>query len=347
MTFLIDMTIRKMITMKRLLLLSFLCSALMFGQTKVGSTAAPFLDLGIGPRAIAMGGAFVATADDATALYWNPAGIARAQANEVLASHTEWFAGITYNWVGAMVQMGDIGAAGLSVTYLNYGSIEVTTDAQQDGTGEFYQPSDLALALSYGYNLTDRFSLGLSMKYINQRIYHSSASAFAVDLGTLFTSDIYGLRIGASISNFGTDMQMDGKDLEVLHDIDPNINGNNDQVLAKYVTDSWPLPLTFRVGLAKDFMLSDMNRLTLAVDANHPNDNSEGLNVGAEYAFDENVMLRAGYKSLFVQNSEEGLTLGVGLKHEFATNFIVNVNYAYQDFGILSYTQHFSIGVRF
>ncbi len=320
---------------------------MLVGQTKVGSTAAPFLNNAIGPRAISMGGAFVATANDATALYWNPAGAARATANEVMFSHTRWFADITYNWVGAMVSMGDNGTAGLSLTYVDYGQIEVTTITEQEGTGELFTASDIALGLSYGYNLTDRFSLGLSMKYINQSIWNSSASGFAVDIGTLFTSDIYGLRVGASISNFGTDMKIDGKDLFILHDINDGINGNNDQVLAKWNTDSYPLPLMFRVGLAKDFLLNDMNRLTVAVDAIHPNDNAEALNLGAEYSFNENVMLRAGYKSLLLDNSEEGLTLGLGLKAEFSTSFIVNVNYAYQDFGILDMTQHFSVGVRF
>ena len=333
--------------MKKYLLLCLLCSTMLIAQTKVGSTAAPFLNIAIGPRAISMGGAFVATANDVTALYWNPAGAARTSSNEVMFSHTRWFADITYNWVGSMITLGDLGTAGLSLTFVDYGEIEVTTINEQEGTGEYYPASDLALGLSYGYNLTDRFSLGMNLKYINQSIWNSSASGFAIDVGTLFTSDIYGLRIGASISNFGTEMKIDGKDLYILHDINDGIKGNNDQVLAKWNTDSYPLPLIFRVGLAKDFMLNDMNRLTVAVDATHPNDNAESVNLGAEYSFNENVMLRAGYKSLLLDNSEEGLTLGLGLKHEFSTNFIVNVNYAYQEFGILDMTQHFSVGVRF
>ncbi len=333
--------------MKKILILFLMCSAILSGQSKVGSTAAPFLNIAIGPRAISMGGAFVATANDATSLYWNPAGAARATANEVMFSHTKWFADIDYNWVGAMVALGDIGTVGLNLTYFDYGEIEVTTIHEPDGTGENYRPRDLALGLSYGYNLTDRFSLGVTMKYINQNIWNSSASGFAVDIGTLFISDIYGLRIGASISNFGTEMQMSGKDVLRLYDGNTNMYGNNDRTLVSLVTDYFPLPLIFRVGLAKDFMLNDMNRLTLAVDAIHPNDNAESVNLGAEYSFNENVMLRAGYKALLLENSVEGLTLGVGLKHEFSTNFIVNVNYAYQEFGILDMTQHFSVGVRF
>lgn len=333
--------------MKKTLLAFLLISTIALGQSKTGSTASSFLNNAVGAKAIGMGGAFVATANDVTALYWNPAGAARTAANEVMFSYTDYFADINYNWAGAMVTLGDYGSAGLSVTYLDYGDMEVTNNDEQDGTGEFFTASDMALALSYGYNLTDRFSLGLSMKYINQRIWHSSASGFAVDVGALFVSDIYGLRIGASISNFGTDMKIDGKDLYVLHDVDGTIGGNNDQVLAKLNTDAFPLPLMFRVGFAKDFILDGMNRLTFGIDAIHPNDNSEGLNVGVEYAFNENIMLRGGYKSMLLENSEEGLTLGFGLQQEFSTNFIVQTNYAYQDFGLLEGVHHYSLSVRF
>ncbi len=334
-------------TMKKLLFVFLLLTTAMYGQSKVGSTALPFLNIGIGARPMGMGGAYIATVNDATALYWNPAGIAQASANEVMFSHVAWFADINMEWVGAMVKVGDMGSAGLSITYVDYGKTEVTNDAEQDGTGEFYSASDMSLALSYGYNLTDRFSLGINMKYLHEQIYHSSASGFAVDIGTLFISDIYGLRIGATISNFGTDMKMDGKDLEVLYDIDANINGNNNQIPARLKTDNWPLPLTFRVGLAKDFMIGDMNRITVGVDAVHPTDNSESINLGTEYSFNENIMLRAGYNSLLLDNSQQGICFGFGVRHEFATDFIVKVDYSYQDFGILKNTQQFSIAVRF
>lgn len=333
--------------MKKTIYLLLLCTFFANGQTKVGSTAAPFLNIGIGPRAMAMGGAFVATANDATSLYWNPAGVAQARTNEALFSYTRWFADISYNWAGAMVNMGDFGAVGLSLTYLDYGDMEVTTMAEQEGTGEMFTASDLSFGATYAYNLTDRFSMGMTAKYISQRIWNSSASAFAVDLGVLFVSDIYGMRIGATITNFGTDMKIEGKDLFVLHDIDPSVNGNNDQILAQLNTDEFPLPLSFHVGVAKDFQIGDESRLTLGVDAAHPNDNSESVNIGAEYAYNEAIFFRGGYKSLFLDNAEEGLALGVGLKHRFSNQFGIMIEYAYQDFGLLDFTQHVAVGVTF
>lgn len=332
---------------KFIIIFIFLTAASAFGQSKIGSTAAPFLNIGVGPRAISMGGAFTATANDISALYWNPAGASRSSTNEAIFAHSTWFADINYEWAAAMVKLGDAGTVGLNLTYLNYGEMEITTLAEQDGTGQMFSANDLSLGLTYAYNLTDRFSLGGTVKYVQQKIWNSSASAFAVDLGVLFLSDIYGLRIAATITNFGTGMRMDGQDLLVQHDIDPNNYGNNDQILASLRTDEFPLPLTFRIGLAMDVVDIEQHRLTLAVDALHPNDNDESINIGGEYMFNNLIAFRLGYKSLFLSNSEEGFTAGVGLNYDFASDFGVRVDYAYQDFGVLDYTQHFSLGVKF
>jgi len=334
--------------MRKLIIILFIVLAgNMFGQSKVGTTAAPFLNVAIGPRAISMGGAFVATADDITALYWNPAGIATQQNNSAMFSYTSWFAGINYNWAAASINLGTMGSLGASVTYLDYGDMEVTTLAEQDGTGEKFTASDMALGLTYAMKLTDQFSMGATVKYINQKIWNSSASTVGFDLGVLFLSDIYGLRIGATITNFGPDMQIDGKDLYVQHDINSQIFGNNDQILATLNTDEYQLPLTFRVGLAMDVLKTSMHRFTVGVDATHPSDNDESLNIGAEYAFNNLVFIRGGYKSLMLDNAEEGLTLGFGLNYDIAPNLGIFVDYAYQDFGILENTQHFAIGLKF
>jgi long-subunit fatty acid transport protein len=333
--------------MKKLLILCLISFTIVSAQTKVGSTAAPFLTLGYGPKAISMGGAFVTNTSDVSVLYWNPAGVARMERNGASFSYTNWFADISYNWVGIVMNMNQLGALGLSFTYLDYGKMEVTTIAEQEGTGEFFAPKDMAFGLTYSYNLTDRFSFGITAKYVNQQIWHESASGFATDFGVLYLSDIYGIRIAATIANFGTDMQLDGKDLYVLHDLDGTIYGNNDQILASLRTEAYPLPLTFRVGLSKDFMINEQNRITVAADANHPNDNAESVNFGGEYSFNNNIFIRAGYKSAFLTNSEEGLCMGFGLRYEFSPGLATSFDYAYQDFGNLSYTQHFGIGVQF
>lgn len=333
--------------MKKIIFLYLFSFGCLVGQSKVGSTAAPFLNVAIGARPISMGGAFVATANDVSALYWNPAGVSRIEGSEALFSYSNWFADISYNWSGAALNLGGMGTLGLSVTYLDYGEMEITTLAEQDGTGQMFDANDLALALSYSYNLTDRFSVGGSAKYIQQRIWNSSASTVAFDLGVLYYSDIMGIRIGAVISNFGSEMSISGKDLLVQHDIDEQIEGNNDEILATLNTDSYPLPLLFKIGLAADLINIEDHILTVGIDALHPNDNDESLNVGLEYVLYDMIALRGGYKSLFLENSEEGLTMGVGFRYTLAPGLAFYIDYAYQEFGLLDNTQHFTLGLRF
>ncbi len=332
-----------------LALFFILFSASAFGQSKVGYAAASFLNLAVGPRAVAMGGAFVATADDASALYWNPAGVSRVRGNGVMFSHTSWFADINYNWTGACIDLGSAGAIGVSINSLNYGDIEVTTNKSQEGTGEMFSPSDMNVSITYAYSITDRFSIGGTVKYIRETIWNSSASAVAVDVGTLFVSDLAGLRIGATITNFGTDMQMSGKDLDVLHDLNANTNGNNDQILASMNTDQFPLPLTFKVGVAMDLLNTGENRISVGADAVHPNNNAESVNVGGEYVFQHMFSLRAGYKSVFLERTVEGLSLGAGVKYDLSSGLGLQLDYAYQKLRntALDDTQHLSIGIRF
>lgn len=315
--------------------------------SKVGATAAPFLEIGIGARAVAMGGAFVGTADDVSALYWNPAGMARSQNRQVMFMHLKWLAAMNFEFAGFTMPLGNFGCLGAAITMLNSGDMQVRTEDRPEGTGEIFNASDLAFLISFARSLTDRFSIGANVKYIQQKIWHESAQGFAVDFGTLFVTGFKGLRIGASLSNFGTDMRMEGKDLLVFHDVNPYIIGNNDRTPAHLETGKWPLPLVFQFGLAMEVMKTSMNRLTLAVDALHPNDNTESLNLGAEYSFRENVFLRAGYRDLLLRDREQGVTVGAGFTSRFVGNTSFSIDYAYADFGRLEAVQRFSFSLGF
>lgn len=337
---------------KFIVILVFLFSTSIFSQYKgnvsnVATTAAPFLEIGVGSRAIAMGGAFVATANDASAMYWNPAGLGRLQKFEVMFVHTRWIADISFDYAGVILPLPGFGTFGANITTLNMGEMEVRTVDRQDGTGEFFDASDLAIGLSYGFNLTDRFSIGFNVKYITQRIWKESSQGFAIDMGTLYETPVKGLYIGAAITNFGTDMKMDGDDLLVYHDIDPYQPGNNERIFAQLQTQSWPLPLNFQLGLAMVIFKDDFHRMTVATDAIHPVDNSESMHLGAEYALQENYFIRIGYRNLFLRDSEEGFTAGGGINIGFIGNLQCNLDYAYADFGRLENSQRFSINIRF
>ncbi len=315
--------------------------------SKVSTTAAPFLEIEAGPRAIGMGSAFVAVANDATALYWNVAGLSRLKQNELILIHTAWIADINYDYVGGAFSMGRLGTIGFSITSLGTSEMKVRTVEKPEGTGERFSVSDLALGVAFARNLTDRFSIGFNAKYIRQNIWNMGATGFAIDIGTLFITQFAGMKIGMSISNFGGKMQMLGKDTFVNYDLAPTQEGSNERIPANLKTDKFPLPLMFRVGLAVDILKSGSNYLTVAMDAAHPNDNTEYVNLGLEYALNNRVFLRTGYKNLFMLDSEEGLTLGAGLKHRINRSVKLIIDYSYQDFGRLINAQMFSLALEF
>lgn len=324
-----------------------LLSGLAFGQAKVGTTSAPFLGISVAPRATSMGSAFAAVSNDASAIYYNPGGLSRIPNSEFVFSHTQWLLGTNFNWVGLVLKLTSDDAVGLSMTSLDYGEEEITTVEAPEGTGALWAASDLAVSASYSRSLTDRFSIAGTAKYIQQKIYNESASTFAFDIGLLFTTQFNDMKLGMSISNFGSDMRFEGKDLLQRIDLDENVIGNNDLIVANLKTDNWALPLFFRVGLAMDVVKSKMNRVTVAVDAFRPSDNTEIINFGTEYAFNNWVFLRAGYKSLFREDSEEGLTAGAGLNYTFGAAGTWSLDYCFMDFGLFESIHMFSLKIGF
>jgi hypothetical protein len=304
--------------------------------SKVGTTAAEFLQIGVGPRAMGMGGAFVAASDDASSLYWNPAGLSRIKGGEAIATHSEWLADVNFDYLGVGLKVGGLGTFGASVTMLSVPDMLVRTEDRQEGTGEMFDAADMAFSLSYGRSVTDRFSVGATVKYIQQRVWHSSATGFAVDLGTQFRTDFFGgLTIGAAIYNFGTDMQMSGRDARTFVDPDPRQLGNNSRIPANFEMDSFSLPLNFQIGVSTRPIDTRMHSLTINADALHPSSNYESANIGLEYGFQGRIYLRAGYRSLFLEDSEGGLAGGIAVHQPLFGGNLAKLEYAYRTAGRL------------
>jgi hypothetical protein len=296
-----------------------------------------------------MGGAFVSIANDATALYWNPAGVATLRQTSAVAVHTNWIADTKFDYAAIALPVTGFGTIGLSITSLSMGDMKVRTVDFPEGTGEYFSAGDLAGAVSYSRQLSERFSIGLTAKYIQQNIWHESASGFAIDAGTLFKTDLFGgMTIGAALTNFGTTMKMAGRDARQFIRLNSGQLGSTDQIPTDVEFDSWDLPLLFHFGVSTRVLDNDEYRWTVAVDALHPNDNFESVNAGTEFAFADFLFLRAGYQSLYLDRSEGGLSLGFGVSTgNFLGSLNVGFDYAYENMGRLESVHVFSLGLRF
>ena len=318
--------------------------------TKAGTAAAQFLSIGVGARAQAMAGASAAVMGDVTALYWNPAGIAAIKNISWTGTHTRWFADITHQFTGVAIPVSRNSTLGFSATLLNMDEEEITTIDNPQGIGLFWDASDISVGISYATQLTDRFAIGVTGKYVYEKIYNETASTFAIDLGSNLNTGFRGISIGMSFTNFGGDLQLEGRDLIRAYDPNP-ANSRNDDVDVRLHTQPWPLPVNFRVGIAMKLlgdqtdcaMKSAHHDILLLVDANHPNDTRENVRLGLEYEIYKLFALRGGYK---INEDLAKFTVGGGIKVQLSqTRF--TFDYALASYGELDYVNYLSFGLSF
>ncbi len=322
----------------------------LLAQSKSGTAAATFLEIPVGARGTSLGGAFVSLANDASSLYWNASGIARLDQNQALVSHTNWIAGTSLDFAALVIPISGIGNLGFSFTQLSMGDMKVRTVELPEGTGEFFSASDLALGVSYARTLSDRFSIGFTGKYIQESIWHETAYAMAVDVGTSFRTDLFGgMIIGASLSNFGTSMRLAGRDARYFIRLDPTKQGTTDQIPTDVEFDAWNLPLLFQIGVSAVPLKTEDFSLAVAVDALHPSDYDETVNAGAEFSYRDFLFLRGGFNSIRDPNAEGGLSLGIGVTSGMFTSSSLKVtfDYAYRDMGRLENIQVITLGIAF
>lgn len=326
-------------------ILSFFTSTI-YSQSKVGTTIGQFLKIEPSSRAVAIGNAGVALSGEASALFYNPASLGRIKGADVQFTINEWLADITYNYAVIAYNVDRIGTFALNATSLNSGDIAVRTVERPEGTGEKYRVTNFALGLGFGTLLTDRVSVGFQFTYLNESIWHSSLSNFSFNLGVQYQLYTDGLTIGASLSNFGPKAAFSGRDLYINYDFDPDKYGDNDQLPAELRTDEFGLPTTFRAGISYPIRIDDDKSITLAVDAIHPNDNQETINIGSEINLFNLLSLRAGYQNLLLTEAEGKLVFGGGVKTSF-DNYTLRFDYAFADYGRLAQAHRITLGVQF
>ena len=347
-----------------LLTLALLASVAVFSPaqaafSKVGTTGAAFLKIGVG-RSTAMGDAFVAIADDASASYFNPAGLARVN-RQIALNHLDWIADVTHENLAIVLPLTNFGTLAFTVTALAMGQIEQTTidnpyteTREDEGTGLSFGASDMAFAVSYARIITDKLSFGVTGKFVNQTIWDMSASAAGFDLGLFYNTGFKSLRIGAAVTNYGTQLSFGGRELDYSFgwpDSGPS------QIQGSYSTTPAGLPTSFRFGIAYDIIeakdLDKDARLTAALDITHPSDINETVNFGFEYGVANAFFLRGGY-ILNADNSYQdelgwatGLSAGLGARAKPARGLSLGLDYTFRYLKYLKPTHRVQLTVGF
>lgn len=309
------------------------CHAMM---NKVGTAGALFLKVGMDPRSVGMGEACAASVGHAASALANPAGLAGLTQRQIFISDTEWIADIRLVGGVYAFPFRTSGVVALSGVCVDYGEMPMVRETEADVIVGSFSPQDIAVGVSYARKWTDRLLVGGSFKYIDQAIAEYHSRGFAFDVGTVYYTGFRSLRLAMATSNFGPDMRFDGTYVDKYY------------IGTAYVEREKPygeydLPLNFRLGVAYDFVFSPTSRMTAAFDATHPNDYSERIHVGAEYAWAEAFFLRVGYTF----NAEEmGFASGCGLKLDTSLGSGL-VDYAYTDLGVFKGVHRFSLGMSF
>ncbi|RKZ27548.1 hypothetical protein DRQ20_00125 [bacterium] len=318
----------------------FLCISLAVYSQKVGINGAKFLNVGIGARAAGMAEAFVPVADDASAVFWNPAGIAKTEGKiSVFFDHNEWWAGTAFNSIAVVGKRSEMEGWGVFLSLFDSGEIEQTL-VENENTGRYVSYTAFQTGISYAKYLTEKFVVGLNLKYFSE-IYPSPEEGtpsprvhdVAIDIGTLFHTDFKSLRLGMSLTNFGPDARPSGSYLDYA-------DGVIQDSAKSY--KHYPLPLTFRGGLAMEVLESDKQSLTLSVVGVHPSDNLERLSIGMEYAVHNEfakLFLRTGYE---LNRDTGGFSSGIGIKVPFLA-----LDVSYSDGGFLPWVTRVSLNLVF
>jgi hypothetical protein len=309
-----------------ILICLLLLPSLAFCQSKVGQAGAQFLDMGVSARAVSMGQAFAAVSDDATAVLYNPAGLTQLDSREVMFTHMEYVADITYNFVALAYPLYSLGGTlGIGIYALDAGDMKVTSYERPTGyvdpiTGDWYTfgAQDHALSISYARSLTDHFSIGVTWKVIDELYEEYRATGWAADIGTTYDTGYRGIKMSMVIANFGPEM--------------------------RFISDEYPLPINFKFGGSANVIEGLNHRGTFAVEGSHPSDNYEQYTAGFEYSYDETYSIRAGQN--FGKDSAAGFAVGGGINLALS-DYGLSIDYGYHDYGVLKESHLFTVGFKF
>ncbi|MBK7979918.1 MAG: PorV/PorQ family protein [Ignavibacteriae bacterium] len=296
------------------------------GGQRAGISTAQFLKIGVGGRATAMGDAYIAVANDVSSLYWNPAGLVQSDKDQIMFSHNNWIVDIGHEFLGANYHISNNDVVGFSLMSLHMKDMKVTTEVNPFGTGEYFSFGDFSVSASYSRRMTEQFSFGATIRYIEETLDKLKMRGVLVDLGTFYWTGLGSTRFAVTISNFGNELAPDGKVI---------LFGGRE----KSEWQSFSPPTMFRIGFALEPYQNEDHRITASIQLNHPNDNSENVSIGSEYSWHEMFFVRGGYK---INSDEQDLSFGVGVKMDLDFSEFT-LDYSFVNFERLGSAHRFSI----
>jgi len=286
---------------------------------KVGTFGAQFLKIGPSARAAGMGHSFTAIADDASAAYWNPAGLVDVGGTSVHLDHVEWPADIKLDYAAYSFRPSWLpGVINLNARGLTMDPQVERTIYLPDGTGRHFDAGDMAFGFSYAQFFTDRFSTGFSVNLLHMGLAEKSVNTVSLDFGLIYRIGIRGMRLGMVVQNMGGEVDFDSRPSK--------------------------MPMLFKVGLAFDAFESGPHSMIGAVEFTHPSDNRERSNVGVEYSFNRFLYLRSGYNMAYDAN---GYTYGFGVEVNTSDNSKMFVDYAFEDLSYMGSAHRFSLSFSY
>lgn len=340
-------------------------------NTGYGTTSAEFLLIGANARGMALGGGYMALANDLGALYANPGALALLKRAGVQGSQLNYVADTKLNWGGVATPYGGgSGAVGFSIGTFGFSDQPVYTPQAPNGNGEFYSVSETYAAATIAKNFSDRFSVGITAKGIFDRLGQVSGSAFAIDFGTHFHSQLAGkpIRFAFALTNLGTNLSYKGDPLKVTS-VRDTLPGDGEvpsqPVPSIRQTTPYSLPTRFGVALAYDFISTTDARFTVVSEFNQMRSNKASFSAGGEFAADRiggsifGIALRGSFVSNPSLNYESagvtfdrqaddkalGLAVGGGVNIASRGGFALGFDYAYRKLGALGDVNFFTVTV--
>lgn len=269
-------------------------SAFAANQNRIGTSGAQELLIPVGARGVALGPSAMVFARGAEAIYYNPAGLGRMERSvETMFSQMSYFADINVSYGAIGIQAGSFGTLGFTLKSVSFGDIAVTTADYPDGTGELYSPTFLTIGATYGKELTDRISVGMTANILTERIMSMAATGIAFNVGIQYQNlGVQGLNLGVAIKNIGPNMRFSGSNAYINAD-----NPGDSRALNPYVVEmaEFAMPSNLEIGIGYTPKLDEKNQISVGGTFRNNNYQDDEYNLGAEYGFDNMFFVRGGY----------------------------------------------------